>query len=185
MMKRRMKKLSILLAAALVLTSVPVSSFGAEILTTSESENSVNDSNDGNGALDAEDNEAPAEGSSGSEEAPASEAPGFDMAYIGEFVDEDGTDCTLEIAPGEEAGQYVVQLSIFRLTSFDDGVGVMTEEGLQFTATDAAEQPITAVITLDGENATVKFTDSKWDLIENGAEFVYKKTSEIPQLIQY
>lgn len=121
----------------------------------------------------------------GSEEAPASEAPGFDTAYIGEFVDEDGTDCTLEIAPGEEAGQYVVQLSIFRLTSFDDGVGVMTEEGLQFTATDAAEQPITAVITLDGENATVKFTDSKWDLIENGAEFVYKKTSEIPQLIQY
>ena len=73
MMKRRMKKLSILLAAALVLTSVPVSSFGAEILTTSESENSVNDSNDGNGALDAEDNEAPAEENSGSDGAPAEE----------------------------------------------------------------------------------------------------------------
>lgn len=125
------------------------------------------------------------ENANGSEETPASEAPAFDDAYIGEFVDLDGTDCTLEIAPGEEAGQYVVQLSIFRLTSFDDGVGVMTEEGLQFTATDAAEQPITAVITLDGEIATVKFTDSKWDMIENGAEFTYKKTSEIPQLIQY
>ena len=41
-MKRSLKKLSIILAAALVLTSLPVSSFGAEIQTT-ESENSVSE----------------------------------------------------------------------------------------------------------------------------------------------
>ena len=62
-MKRSLKKLSIILAAALVLTSLPVSSFGAEIQTT-ESENSVSEreaeGND-NGELNAEEPQAPAE----------------------------------------------------------------------------------------------------------------------------
>ena len=122
------------------------------------------------------------EAAAGSEEGTASEAESADP-YVGEYVDTDGTETTLEIAIGED-GKYVVQMGIYRLTSFEDGVGSLTDAGLQFTASDANGNPITAVITLSGDEATVTFTDSTWDLLPNDTAVTYKKTSDIPQLIQ-
>ena len=85
--------------------------------------------------------------------------------YIGEYLDEN-KDPNLRIAKGED-GKYKVQIGIFRLASFDDGVGVLTEEGMLFIATDMAGNPIGGIITIEGQTATVTFIDSTWELIEN------------------
>lgn len=53
-----------------------------------------------------------------------------------------------------------MQIGIYRLTSLEDGVGELTADGLLFTATDAAGNPISGIITADGKTATVTFTDS-------------------------
>lgn len=104
-----------------------------------------------------------------------------DSAYIGEYLDEDVKEPNLEIAKSDD-GKYIVQIGIFRLTTLDDGVGELAEEGMAFTATDAAGNPISGMITVEGETATVTFTDSTWDYLENGSSFKYTKSSEIPNV---
>lgn len=101
--------------------------------------------------------------------------------YIGEYLDYDCNEPNLEIAKGTD-GKYIVQIGIFRLTTLDDGVGELTPDGLPFTATDAAGNPISGIITVENEIATVTFTDSTWDLLENGSIFKYSKSSDIPNI---
>lgn len=96
-----------------------------------------------------------------------------DARYIGEYLDEN-KDPNLEIAKGED-GKYKVQIGIFRLASFDDGVGELTEEGMLFTATDMAGNPISGIITVENQKATVTFTDSTWEYIPNGTAYEYTK----------
>lgn len=69
-----------------------------------------------------------------------------------------GSTTAFEIAKGND-GKYIVQIGIYRLTSLEDGVGELTADGLLFTATDAAGNPISDIITADGKTATVTFTD--------------------------
>lgn len=89
-------------------------------------------------------------------------------------------DPNLKIGKGED-GKYKVQIGIFRLASFDDGVGVLAEEGMHFTATDMAGNPISGIITMKGKMATVTFTDSTWGLIENGTSYEYTKSTDEPR----
>lgn len=100
--------------------------------------------------------------------------------YIGEYLDSDVMDPNLEIAEGED-GQYIVQIGIFRLTSIE-GVGELTEDGMRFTATDAAGNPISGVITVEDQTATVTFTDSTWTYLPNGSSYQYTKSSDTPNL---
>jgi len=100
--------------------------------------------------------------------------------YIGEYLDEN-KEPNLEIAKGED-GKYKVQIGIFRLASFDDGVGVLTEEGMRFTATDMAGDPIRGIITVENGVATVTFTDSTWEYIENGTGYEYTKSTDEPRI---
>jgi len=100
--------------------------------------------------------------------------------YIGEYLDEN-KEPNLEIAKGED-GKYIVQIGIFRLASMGDGVGELTEEGMHFTATDMAGNPISGVITIKEEIATVTFTDSTWEYIENGASYEYTKSTDEPRI---
>lgn len=102
-------------------------------------------------------------------------------SYIGEYTDSDSGSAGMEIAEGEN-GAFVVQVSIYRLTTFSDGVGTLTSDGLRFTATDASGNPISGVITLKGNEATVTITDSTWELLPNGEQFVYTKTGDQPTL---
>lgn len=104
-----------------------------------------------------------------------------DSIYIGEYLDYDCNEPNLEIAKGTD-GKYIVQIGIFRLTTLDDGVGELTPDGLLFTATDAAGNPISGIITVENEIATVTFTDSTWDLLENGSIFKYSKSSDVPNI---
>ena len=95
--------------------------------------------------------------------------------YIGEYWD-GVSDSGLEISLGGD-GKYLVKISIYRLTSIDDGVGWDTGGGISFTATDAAGNPIGGTVTLDGNTATVTFTDSTWGYLPNGTSFQYTKAS--------
>ena len=101
--------------------------------------------------------------------------------YIGEYLDYDCNEPNLEIAKGSN-GKYIVQIGIFRLTTLDDGIGELTPEGLIFTATDAAGNPISGIITVEEQIATVTFTDSTWALLENGTTYLYTKSSDEPTI---
>ena len=105
----------------------------------------------------------------------------IESLYIGEYLDYDNQEPNLKIAKGSD-GKYIVQIGIFRLTMLNDGVGELTPEGMLFTATDAAGNPISGIITLKDEIATVKFTDSTWSLLENNSVFQYIKKSDTPNL---
>ena len=98
--------------------------------------------------------------------------------YVGEYFDGVSEEATLKIAEGEN-GKYKIEIGIYRLTTIDDGIGELTEEGLKFTATDAAGNPIGGIITLDGDQATVTFTDSTWGLLPNGESFLYSRTGNV------
>lgn len=93
--------------------------------------------------------------------------------FEGSFVDEDYGEPNLEITYRRNDGKYNVQIGIPRLTLLDDGLAVMGDNGLEFTATDAAGNPIGGEITLEGDTAVVTFTSSTWPLIEQGTSFKY------------
>ncbi len=100
-----------------------------------------------------------------------------DKAYIGEYLDYDVSEPNLEIAKGED-GKYIVQIGIYRLATLSDGVGELTAEGMNFTATDPAGNPISGVITIEDKIANVTFTNSTWTYLENGSTFEYTKSSD-------
>lgn len=93
--------------------------------------------------------------------------------FEGSYFDENN-DPNLIIKRRDD-GRYDVEIGIFRLTTLDDGVGEMTPEGLRFTATDANGNPISGIITRNGSDAVVVFTDSSWGYIHNGDSFTYTK----------
>ena len=104
-----------------------------------------------------------------------------ESVYIGEYLDYDNNEPNLEIAKGED-GTYIVQIGIFRLTTLEDGVGELTKEGMVFTATDASGNPISGIITVEDQIATVTFTDSTWGYLENGSTYKYTKSSDVPNV---
>ena len=104
-----------------------------------------------------------------------------DSVYIGEYMDSEVNDAGLEIAVGND-GKYVVQIRIYRLIEMTDGVGELTDEGLNFTATDMSGNPISGVITVENNMATVTFTNSTWEYLENGYSVQYQKSSDTPTL---
>ena len=104
-----------------------------------------------------------------------------ESVYIGEYLDYDCNEPNLEIAKGND-GKYIVQIGIFRLTTLDDGIGELTPEGMVFTATDAAGNPISGIITVEEQIATVTFTDSTWSLLENGTSYMYNKSSDVTNI---
>lgn len=97
-----------------------------------------------------------------------------DSIYIGEYLDLDINEPNLKIAKREDEN-YDVEISIYRLTYLDDGIGTLTEDGMEFTATDANGDPIKGIIKVENKVATVTFTDSTWELIKNGDSFEYTK----------
>ncbi len=101
--------------------------------------------------------------------------------YVGEYLDSDNNEANLEIAKCEN-GNYKVQIGIYRLTSLQDGVGELTSDGIKFTATDAADNPISGIITVKNQTATVTFTNSTWDYLKSGSSYKYTKFSDNPKI---
>lgn len=126
---------------------------------------------------------APAAESKAADEAKsAEETPEANGAvYVGEYTDPDSGSVEMEIAENED-GTFVVQIGIYRLTELSDGVGALESDGLHFTATDANGNPISGVIIVNGDEATITFTDSTWPLLPNGEQFTYIRASDQPTL---
>jgi hypothetical protein len=95
-------------------------------------------------------------------------------SYEGVYLDEDNNEPNLYITLRDD-GKYDVKIGIFRLTNLDDGIGTMGANGMEFTATDAAGNPIGGEIILRGDTAEVIFTRSTWSLLENGSKFRYHR----------
>ena len=93
-------------------------------------------------------------------------------SYEGVYLDEDNNEPNLYITRRDD-GKYDVRIGIFRLTDLDDGIGTIGTNGMEFTATDAAGNPIGGEITLRGDTAEVVVTRSTWSLLENGSTFKY------------
>ena len=93
-------------------------------------------------------------------------------SYEGVYLDEDNNEPNLYITLRDD-GKYDVRIGIFRLTNLDDGIGTLDADRMEFTATDAAGNPIGGEIILRGDTAEVIFTRSTWSLLENGSKFRY------------
>lgn len=95
-----------------------------------------------------------------------------DTIYIGTYLD---SYSSMDIVKGDD-DKYVVDIGLHRLTSLT-GIGELTDEGMKFTATDAAGNPISGVITVEDQTATVTFTNSTWDYLPNGSTYMFTKSS--------
>lgn len=94
--------------------------------------------------------------------------------YVGEYKDYDNDETNLWISKKED-GTYDVEIGIFRLASFEDGVGSVTDKGLEFVTTDPNGNIMNGIITVDGDTAIVTFTESNWSLLESGSKFEYHR----------
>lgn len=95
--------------------------------------------------------------------------------FIGDYIDSnDGS--TLKIGKSTNSGPSI-KINLFKLTDLDDGIGVISDDALTFTATDAAGNPIKGKITVDGDSATLVFTESTWEYLPNGSTYHFKRDS--------
>lgn len=102
-------------------------------------------------------------------------ADGEPDPFIGEYTEAESETPGLIIAPGEDGG-YTVQIGIYRLASLEDGTGVPDGPDLRFTATDPNGNPIAGLIAVDGDTATVTFTDSAWEYLPEGTSVQYTRS---------
>ena len=61
------------------------------------------------------------------------------------------------------------------LTSMDDGEGVLSDNGLTFSSTDAAGNPIYGEIVVEGNRAILTFTQSTWEYLPNGTTYTFQR----------
>ncbi len=95
-----------------------------------------------------------------------------DDIYSGEYLDYDYNEPELRIHANGD-GTYAVYIGIIRLATFEDDDATLTASGLEVEAQDDAGNPIKGVITIEGNEAVVTFTDSTWSLIPNGTAYRY------------
>lgn len=93
--------------------------------------------------------------------------------FFGEYTaPDDGS--TLQIGSCTNS-RPSIKISLFRLTDIDDGIGKIADDTLTFTATDAAGNPIQGEITIDGDNASLVFTQSTWEYLPEGTTYHFKR----------
>ena len=98
------------------------------------------------------------------------------LPYVGSYVDVENNEPCLDITYRRQDGKYNVDMSLFRMTTFlDDGIGTVSDVGLDYTATDGEGLPIGGRIILQGDTLTVTFNDSQWDRIRNGQKVSFVK----------
>lgn len=74
-------------------------------------------------------------------------------------------------------GTYKVDLSLFRVTTLENGVGTMDGDKMTVEVVDPAEGNMGLEITTESDGTlTVTVTDSSWDILSNGTKFLeFKK----------
>ena len=81
--------------------------------------------------------------------------------YEGEYSDYDVNEPSLEIKKNNDE-TYQIQIKIYRLFYLDDGVGKVTEKGLEFEATGPNGNKVNGVIRLEEDIAMVTFFSQEW-----------------------
>ena len=113
-----------------------------------------------------------------SEESPEREIKDI---YVGEYNDYDVDEPNLQIQKNVD-GTYTIQIGIFRLALLNDGIGILTEKGIEFTATAPNGEELTGIIVVEGDIAIVTFTNEVWATYSSINEYRYYKASEIPNI---
>ena len=91
--------------------------------------------------------------------------------YVGVYKDYDNDEENLWISKNED-GTYHIEIGIFRVTTFDDCTGTLTDKGLEFT-TQRGDEIVRGTITLSGDIATVTFVDSNLHVVPAGSKYEY------------
>lgn len=102
-------------------------------------------------------------------------------AYVGGYSSRDTGEPGLEIQRNDD-GTYRIQISIFRLVTLDDGVGTVTDSGIEFSATAPNGKTLQGTITLAEDTAVVTFTSPEWSEYSSVSEYLYDKTSDVPRI---
>ncbi len=69
-------------------------------------------------------------------------------------------------------GTYKVDIELYRLYSFENGVGTLEGDQMTFVVDDPNGEKLTGEITRDSNNVfTVTITESSWSLLANGDSF--------------
>ena len=92
--------------------------------------------------------------------------------YIGKFLDVNEKESDMIISKKED-GTYKIEITRFRLTSMEC-TGTLTDEGIKF-AEDNSPTQMEGIININGNLATVTFTNSTWDSIKVNDSFRYEK----------
>ena len=101
--------------------------------------------------------------------------------YEGEYNSYDVNEPALEIKKNDDE-TYQVQIDLFRLWSFYDGAGKITEEGLAFTATGPRGNEMNGVIKLEDDIAVVTIFGQEWLDFAGLSEYKFYKTSDVPNI---
>lgn len=101
--------------------------------------------------------------------------------YEGEYNSYDVNEPALEIKKNND-GTYQIQLDLFRLWSFYDGAGKITEEGLEFSAPGPGGNEVNGVIKLEEDIAAVTFFGQEWLDFAGLSEYKFYKTSDVPDI---
>lgn len=68
-------------------------------------------------------------------------------------------------------GTYCIDMELDGLAGFGNVSGILTDDGVLFFTLDPDGRTLCGLITLDGKDAVVTFTDSSWRGLEAGREF--------------
>lgn len=101
--------------------------------------------------------------------------------YVGEYNDYDIPEPNLEIQKDED-GTYTIQVGVFRTAWLEDGKGILTEEGIEFTATAPNGKEMTGTIVMEEDIAVVTFDKEVWATYSHINEYRYYKISDVPNI---
>lgn len=104
--------------------------------------------------------------------------------YEGEYSDYDVNEPSLEIKKNNDE-TYQIQIKIYRLFYLDDGVGKVTEKGLEFEATGPNGNKVNGVIRLEEDIAMVTFFSQEWIDFAGLSKCKFYKTSNVPDIYVY
>lgn len=99
--------------------------------------------------------------------------------YPGRYMALDTGETGLEIQKNGD-GTYAVHISVYRLADMDDGIGRVTDRGMEFSATAPDGREITGTIEIELESGTavVRFDSLVWSTYSEVSEYQYDRLSD-------
>lgn len=98
--------------------------------------------------------------------------PSDDLTGVYASLDEDGSTVTLT---EKEDGTYTVDIRLEGLIRIEDGIGVLEDDVIAFTGSDALGDPISGSFSFEEEHANLVISDSTWQYLPNGSSYLFQK----------